>query len=77
MLPVTETKVRPRAKRVDVIIHGSHFPIVLTPAEAIAYAEEIIKAAADANMVMGRKFQTHPRSRQTEEALGHAQNHDP
>lgn len=70
MLPRTEIKVRPRAKRVDVIIHGSHFPIVVTPQQALDYAEAIIKAATDASMVMGRKFNAHPVSR---EALGHAQ----
>jgi hypothetical protein len=51
-----QIKVRPRARRVDIILPRSNYPVALTPAEARQYAEDIVKAAEEAAVIMEEKF---------------------
>ena len=52
-----EVKLRPRLRRVDIIIHHvGVYPTALTPASARAYGETIIEAADKAEEIAEREF---------------------
>lgn len=51
-----KVKLRPKLRRVDIIISGSRYPEALTPASARAYGEAIIEAADEAEEIMAREF---------------------